>query len=206
MWVHLLTTIHAPEYDASVPAADRTVKRKGKRGERDGIDVPSPPCISDYNSFMGGVDFADRIVKYYNCARRSRRWNRRVIFHLLELSIHNTYVIDSFFNDHRSATNVLMLKHQSFREELADQLVGGFRNGRKRVGRPSDMYATEARLQNARLHHPSSDVSKDCIVYEKGQSIATWWRDSTRCESTRFGHPSIEHQMCAVQCAFVCQK
>ena len=162
--VHLLTTIHAPEYDASVPAADRTVKRKGKRGERDGIDVPSPPCISDYNSFMGGIDFADRIVKYYNYARRSRRWNRRVIFHLLELSIHNAYVIDSFFNDHRSATNVLMLKHQSFREELADQLVGGFRNGRKRVGRPSDMYATEARLQNVGLHHPSSDVSKDCAL------------------------------------------
>ena len=31
------------------------VKRKGKHGERDGIDVSSPPCISDYNSFMGGV-------------------------------------------------------------------------------------------------------------------------------------------------------
>ena len=128
MWVdskhvHLGTTSHVPEYDASVPTADRTVKRKGKRGERDGIDVPSPPCIWDYNSYIGGVDFADRIVKYYNCARCSRRWNRRVIFHLLELLIQNAYVIDSFYNDHRSMTNVLMLKHQSFRDEIADQLV-----------------------------------------------------------------------------------
>ena len=80
--VHFLSTIHSPDHDAAVPAADRTVKRKGKRGERGGIDVVAPPCIRDYNRHMGGVDFADRI-KYYNCARHSRRWNRRIIFHLL---------------------------------------------------------------------------------------------------------------------------
>ena len=45
-----------------------------ERGERDGIDVSSPPCISDYNSFMGGVDFADRIVKKENelCSKLSK--------------------------------------------------------------------------------------------------------------------------------------
>ena len=104
-------------------------------------------------------------------------------------------MIDSFFNDHRSATNVVMLKHQSFREELDNQLVGGFRRGRNRAGRPSDMYVTEARLQNVGLHHPSSDVSKDCALCKrKAKSIATWWRDSMRCELTHIGHPSIDNQ------------
>ena len=69
--VHFLSKIHAPEHDALVPVADRTVKRKGKRGERGGIDIALPPCILDYNRRIGGVDFADRIIKYYNCARRS---------------------------------------------------------------------------------------------------------------------------------------
>lgn len=125
--VHFLSTIHAPEHDAAVLAADRSVKRKGKRGERRGIDVAAPPCIRDYNRNMGGVDFADRIIKYYNCARRSRRWNRRIVFHLLELSIHNAYVLESFFREHRSANDHLLRKHQDFREELANQLVAGFR-------------------------------------------------------------------------------
>ena len=103
----------------------RQIGPSNERGSvaREMGSIPSPPCIWDYNSYIGGVDFADRIVKYYNCARCSRRWNRRVIFHLLELLIQNAYVIDSFYNDHRSMTNVLMLKHQSFRDEIADQLV-----------------------------------------------------------------------------------
>ena len=117
--VHFSSTIHSPEHDAVVPAADRTVKRKGKRGERGGI--VSPPWIRDYNRHMGGVDFADRIIKYYNCAQRSRRWNRRIIFYLLELAIHNAYVLESFYQDYRSANNHLLRKHQAFCEELADQ-------------------------------------------------------------------------------------
>ena len=164
--VHFLSTIHAPEHDAAVPAAERIVKRKGKRGDRDGLDVASPPCIRAYNEHMGGVDFADRIIKYYNCVRRSSKWNRRVVFHLLELAIHNAYVIESYFKDHRGgASNRLLRFHQEFREELADQLIGNYRGGQKRAGRPSDTYATEARFQNVGSHHPASEECvKDCAL------------------------------------------
>lgn len=40
--MHLLSTIHVPEHDVAVLAVDRTVKRKGKRGERRGIDIAAP--------------------------------------------------------------------------------------------------------------------------------------------------------------------
>ncbi|KAK2164981.1 hypothetical protein NP493_1389g00034 [Ridgeia piscesae] len=67
--VHFLSSIHPPEHDAAVLGAGKTVKRKGKCGERGGIDVAAPPCVHAYNKHMGGVDFTDRIIKYYNCAQ-----------------------------------------------------------------------------------------------------------------------------------------
>ena len=112
---------------------------RGNVVNRGGIDIAAPPCIRDYNRHMGGVDFADRIIKYYNCARRSCKWTRRIFFHLLELAIHNAYVLESYYRNHRSATNRLVWKHQEFREELADQLVAGYRVG---SNRPSDAYAS----------------------------------------------------------------
>ena len=68
---------------------------------------------------------------------------------------------------HRSANNRLLRKHQGFREELADQLVAGYRAGRKQADRPSDAYANEARFQNVGRHHPSSDACKDCALCTK---------------------------------------
>lgn len=95
---------------------------------------------------------------------RLRRLNCEVLQMCLMLLIHNVYVIESFYRDYRSVNNRLIRLHQTFREELADQLVGVFRSERKHAGRPSDMYVTEARLQNVGLHHPSVDVCKDCAL------------------------------------------
>ena len=83
------------------------------------------------------------------------------------LLIHSVYVIESFYRDYRSVNNRFIPLHQTFREELADQLVGVFRSERKHTGRPSDMYVTEARLQNVGLHHPSVDVCRDCALCKK---------------------------------------
>ena len=162
--VHFLSSIHPPEHDAAVLGADKTVKRKGKRGERDGIDIPAPPCVRAYNKHMGGVDFADRIIKYYNCARRSCRWNRRVLFHLLELSIHNAFVLESFYRDHHGGTNNrLQRSHQAFREELADTLIGGYRAGQTCAGRPSDVYNSETRSKT--LGATTRPVTRAGIVH-----------------------------------------
>ena len=56
------------------------------------------------------------------------------------------------------------------------------------------MYTTEARLQNVGLRHMSANVSKDCVVYKKGHSIATRWHDYTlgiRRSSIKCVHCSV---------------
>jgi len=64
--VYFLTTLHHPVFDDTTPDNQRIVKRKGKKGERQGIEVSCPPCIRDYNQNMGGVEFSDQMMKYYN--------------------------------------------------------------------------------------------------------------------------------------------
>ena len=97
-WLHgkaayFLSTIHKPEYDPDVPQTNQVVKRRGAARTRDGIEVSCPPLLHDYNIAMGGVDFNDHQQKFYNLGRRSTRWYRRVFFYLLEIALHNTFVV-----------------------------------------------------------------------------------------------------------------
>ena len=62
------------------------MKRKGTKGEKNGNDIPSPHCVADYNKNMGGVDYSDQTMKYYNYVRISEKWYRHVFYHLLGLS------------------------------------------------------------------------------------------------------------------------
>ena len=154
--VHILSTIHYPNYDDEVANSTIYVKRKGKKGAVGGINVPFPPAIKDYNANMGGVDSADQIMKYYNCGRKSSKWYRRIFYHLLEICIHNAFVLESWFTDQRARS------HQSFREELIDQLIGSTRS--KNSGRPSNSNEhITLRHTNVGVHKPLvNDKPRDC--------------------------------------------
>ena len=48
--------------------------------------------IAAYNKSMGGVDMCDRMIVYHHIASRTRRWNLRVIFHLVYLALSNCWL------------------------------------------------------------------------------------------------------------------
>ena len=161
--VHFLSTIHDPEYAADVPNDDKVVKRRGTKVHPEPTEIPCPPCVRPYNKKMGGVDFSDHMIKFYNLGRRSRRWYRRVLFHLLELCIHNAFIIESFFIPHQVGKK--SRKRQEFREELADLLIAGYRARKRTAGRPSVAYGNELRFQNVGVHHPVYQKDrKDCAL------------------------------------------
>ncbi len=45
-----------------------TILRTEKGGSR--IERQCPPCVIDYQKFMGGVDRGDQLESYYNMGRR----------------------------------------------------------------------------------------------------------------------------------------
>lgn len=49
--------------------------------------------IDQYNKYMGGVDRADQLITYYGFHHFSKKWWKRVFFHLLDVSFMNAYLV-----------------------------------------------------------------------------------------------------------------
>ena len=102
---YFMTTLHRPIHQIDTPQNKEVVRRKGKKGEKNGTGIPCPLCISDYNNNMGDIDYSIQIMKYYNCGRKSKKWYKHVFYHLLELSIHNSFVLESYFVTFKNLTS-----------------------------------------------------------------------------------------------------
>ena len=51
--------------------------------------IQEPQCIQERNSYMymGGVNKAGQLVKYYGCNNVSKKWWKRVCFHMLDMTL-----------------------------------------------------------------------------------------------------------------------
>lgn len=104
---------------------------------RYGVKKMKPTDIAAYNNNMGGVDRADQMVSYYSSPRKTIRWYKKVLFHLLDLSVWNSYFIYKQFHTKGSFID--------FRENLIKSLIqlpGGIcegkdlQNKKTSIGRP----------------------------------------------------------------------
>ena len=80
--------------NASTEPVTRHIKAK-KNGKTVHLTetVNKPKAIIDYNKNMKGVDFYDQMIKYYSFARKSSRWSKKATLYLLQMAIHNAYVL-----------------------------------------------------------------------------------------------------------------
>lgn len=170
--VYLLTTIHVAE----TTDGPTTVSRRVEKGVR--TDVPCPPAVIDYIKYMRGVDRADQLIELYNAGRKSRKWWKRLFFHLLECSILNAHIIYKSVSTSQASSAVHDLLQ--FRLELAEQLVGGksFRIRRCRSLLTSER---EDRLNSSLDHLPEVvDCTLQCIVCAKYGEIKKLSRSEYR--------------------------
>ena len=83
--VAVLSTIHD---DSMLEKRRRTKSCDG------GVEVVrKPTVIEEYNSHMGGVDRADQLITYYGYPHHSKKWWKRVFFHLLDTALVNSYIL-----------------------------------------------------------------------------------------------------------------
>jgi hypothetical protein len=52
-----------------------------------------PAIIQDYNKHMGYVDKSDRMTNTYSISRRTWKCTKKLFFHLLDLTVLNSYII-----------------------------------------------------------------------------------------------------------------
>ena len=74
-----------------------------------------PRVIEDYNTLMGYVDKSDRMVNSYGIARRTWKWTMELVFHLLDMTILNAFLL------HKTCGN--KMTHKRFREVLVRNLI-----------------------------------------------------------------------------------
>jgi hypothetical protein len=66
---------------------------------------------------MGGVDKFDQMVKYYPLKRKINRWPHRFTLHILQILLHNSYVLyEQFFTGKK-------LKHYDYHAKFISFLL-----------------------------------------------------------------------------------
>ena len=114
------------------------------------INVPCPDAIRCYRQIMGGVDRADQMTGVYELDRKSTKWWKKVLYHMLAFSAVNAWVI--YKELHRQYKKPYL----DFLVELSEALIekGESRSTVKRrsgTGRPSKRASM---MQNLGNHLP----------------------------------------------------
>ncbi|KAK2710883.1 hypothetical protein QYM36_012153 [Artemia franciscana] len=146
------------------------------------LQVDQPQVVSLYNQYMGGVDKMDQMLSYYQTFIRSKKWTMRLIFHMVDLSICNSwleYVAD------RKAKAERSMDLLSFRTEIAEALTSAEGMTPRRRGRPRSLTSSEedehenvdesaSRKRKLKFQRPCSAVKNDAFSHwpqkVKGQS------------------------------------
>ena len=70
--------------------------KTGKVG-RDGHNIEKPEAVYYYCSRMGGVDLSDQLLNYFSFLRKSTKWSRKLLIHLINLVILNAYILNRHY-------------------------------------------------------------------------------------------------------------
>ena len=71
----------------------KTVRRYKTGKRRSTLRVKCPHLITVYNKNMGGVDRCDMLLALYRNAMKTKKWYKRIIFHLIDLCVVNAWTL-----------------------------------------------------------------------------------------------------------------
>ena len=108
--VSMLTKYEAVEPTSQVRRWDRKQKKE--------VFVECPSAVVTYNKSMGGVDLLDGLLSYYRIPVRSKKWYHRLIWHCLDVSVVQGWLL---YRRDAGAEKVLSLKE--FKVSVAESLM-----------------------------------------------------------------------------------
>ncbi|CAI6360220.1 unnamed protein product [Macrosiphum euphorbiae] len=76
-----------------------------------------PRHIVEYNKNMSGIDRSDQMVSYYSSPKKTIRWYKKVIFHLLDISMWNAYYL------YKKKLNNINLRYIDFHSSVITKLL-----------------------------------------------------------------------------------
>lgn len=115
---------------------------------RFGKEKNKPIEIIHYNNNMSGIDRSDQMVKYYSSPRKQSRWYKKVLFHLLDIIVWNSFYI------YKKRFNCNSIPFKDFRDILIKNMIN------------LPLNVTANQLFNA---PKSKDQKKNRTITEEGQ-------------------------------------
>lgn len=103
------------------------------RKKKERVHIPCPAIVKQYNKHMGGVDLLDSYIGKSRIKMRSRKWYMRIFYHLLDVTIINSWLLYRRSNVGKPTITLV-----DFRLELAQTLcsIGSYQTPKR--GRPSN--------------------------------------------------------------------
>ncbi|KAG0441891.1 PiggyBac transposable element-derived protein 4 [Dictyocoela muelleri] len=83
----------------------------------EGKEKVLPVTVHEYNTYMGGGDKFDQMIKYYPLKRKTNRCTQKFTLQLFEILLHNAYVLYKQFIKSESVT------HYDFIENIISYLI-----------------------------------------------------------------------------------
>lgn len=95
---------------------DANMVDTGKVNRETGQIIEKPECIYEYIKKMGGVDLGDQMMTYYSFLRKSQKWSRKLLIHMINMLLMNAFILNSKFGCRK-------LSHEDYRDEIVRFLL-----------------------------------------------------------------------------------
>lgn len=165
---------------------------------RFGHQKNKPLEIVEYNNYMSGVDRSDQMVSYYSSPRITCKWYKKVVFHLLDITVWNSFYI---YKKHFNAPN---MKFKQFRDLIIKNLIK----------LPNNVTANELFVLNKKPSIPSAtNHYQEKIPLPQHYKRTTYLKNCIQCyktnktrKQTSFQCKQCAKPLCAGNCFEVYHK
>lgn len=172
-WLDNSTVTLASTYASIEPT---TIVRRWSRKEKKTVSVSCPFIVSEYNRSMGGVDLSDMLISLYAIDRKSKKWYMRVFYHLISISISNSWLLYRRHLQQMYGPNSKFIPLSQFIQSIAHALA--------RAGKTDRRFSNETRPSIASEIRPVSDVRYDSVDHLPIHSGKRMRCKNTNCTGT----------------------
>lgn len=171
---------------ASSYAADNreTFVKRYCKSSKHKVDVKCPTVISEYNQQMSGVDLAEMFVSLYRTGSKSRKWYKRIYYHLVDICVNNSWLLYRRHCKMLNENKVLSLKDYKLRVSYTliqkGKMVCRMATNSVKIKQPI-VPRPEKDIRTDGLHHIPTVVKKGrCRNCTTGQTVISCLKCDTR--------------------------